>query len=162
MKYIKNFDSHRGKKTVTPIVTESVNVVDDTYKVRLTVDIPQALINSFSKKAKDTLGKNIKQHYSEIELAEEIAKEVLKKGLNIDNINPSFLFGEVKPADGTPQVTQPVDAVPAQPAAETAPVVSPESPEAAPEAEVTVTTDDNFEEVAGEKPEEENEELPEK
>ncbi len=93
MKHIRKFESYSKKRKLQEIIKESVMIVDDIYRVNVTADIPQSLLNAYIKKVKDSLDKNARQFYSDVQLAEEITKHVLQQGLNIDKIDPSALFG---------------------------------------------------------------------
>ena len=96
MKHLRNFEKHRNSKKQTQEVSktnESVLQVNDIYKVRILVDVPQSLINSYAKKVKDELGKNVRQFYGDMDVAEELVKNVVLNGLNIDNIQASALMG---------------------------------------------------------------------
>jgi hypothetical protein len=93
MKHIRKFESYSNKRKLQEIIKESVMIVDDIYRVNVTADIPQSLLNAYIKKVKDSLDKNARQFYSDVQLAEEITKHVLQQGLNIDKIDPSALFG---------------------------------------------------------------------
>ena len=102
MKHIRTFESHRtvkaNLKSVNPsifeeMIKESVISVGDLYKVRSMVDIPQSLINSYVKKVKDTTGKNLRQFFGDVEIAEELVKHITTSGLDIDKIDGSALMG---------------------------------------------------------------------
>ena len=102
MKHIRTFESHRtvkaNLKSVNPsifedLIKESVISVGDLYKVRSMVDIPQSLINSYVKKVKDTTGKNLRQFFGDVEIAEELVKHITTTGLDIDKIDGSALMG---------------------------------------------------------------------
>lgn len=97
MKHIRQFESYSNKRKLDKAIKESVMVVDDIYRVNLTADVPQSLVNAYIKKVKDTLDKNARQFYSDVQIAEEITKHILQNGLNIDKLDPAPLFG------GTPQ-----------------------------------------------------------
>ena len=51
--YVARFDSYQKQKRREDIIKESVLQVNDIYKVRTMVDIPQSLINAYVKKVKD-------------------------------------------------------------------------------------------------------------
>ena len=102
MKYIRTFESHRtvkgNLKAINPsileeAIKESVINVGDIYKVRSMVDIPQSLINSYVKKVKDTTGKNLRQFFGDVEIAEELVKHITTTGLEIDKIAGNALMG---------------------------------------------------------------------
>jgi hypothetical protein len=102
MKHIRTFESHRtvkaNLKAINPsifeeAIKESVISVGDIYKVRSMVDIPQSLINSYVKKVKDTTGKNLRQFFGDVEIAEELVKHITTSGLDIDKIDGSALMG---------------------------------------------------------------------
>jgi hypothetical protein len=103
MKHIRKFESYSIKRKLDKAIKESVMIVDDVYKVNINADIPQSLINAYIKKVKDSLDKNARQFYSDVQIAEEITKYVLQQGLNIDKLDPSSLFGGGAPAQGQAQ-----------------------------------------------------------
>jgi hypothetical protein len=160
MKHVRKFESYSKKRKLDQAIKESVMVVDDVYKVRVTADIPQSLLNAYVKKVKDTLDKNARQFFSDVELAEEITKFVLQQGLNIDKLEPSALFG------GAPQAQAQGQAQPqVQPQAQ--PQAQPEvQPQAQPQVQVETQVEPQaqpqsqgeFEEVQGEEKKEEGEE----
>ena len=102
MKYIRTFDSYKDvKKKLTSVdpeiftqaMNESVLQVGDLYKVRSMVDIPQSLINSYIKKVKDTTGKNLRQFFGDVEIAEELLKFITISNLDVDKIPGNALMG---------------------------------------------------------------------
>jgi hypothetical protein len=98
MSYIRKFQSFSDKKRGSEgktVHNESVMIVNDMYKVNVTVDIPQSLINSYVKKVKDSIDKNARQFYSDQLVAEELVKYVLQQNLDINKIDARALFGGV-------------------------------------------------------------------
>ena len=59
MSHIRKFVSFQKGKRRQEIIRESVLQVNDIYKVKSTIDIPQSLINAYVKKVKDNTGKNL-------------------------------------------------------------------------------------------------------
>lgn len=136
MKYIRTFESHKtvkgNLKAINPsileeAIKESVINVGDIYKVRSMVDIPQSLINSYVKKVKDTTGKNLRQFFGDVEIAEELVKHITTSGLEIDKIAGNALMGGAQgqgqaqgqvqvdtQAETQPLAQEPVQEVPAQ------------------------------------------------
>ena len=114
MKHIKKFENYRVKKRREELIKESVLQVNDLYKVRTLIDIPQSLINAYVKKVKDVTGKNIKQFFGDVDIAEEIVKWVTLNFINVDQIPAGALTGDAQvqsqagPAQGQAQA-QPVD-----------------------------------------------------
>ena len=115
MKHIRTFESYKtvkvklsaiDEKSFVEAVKESVMNVGDIYKVRSTVDIPQSLINAYVKKVKDTTGKNMRQFYGDVEIAEELVKYITTSGLDIDKIAGNALMGGQAQPQGQGQ-TQP-------------------------------------------------------
>ena len=103
MKYIRTFESYRGVKkklaSVNPeifkqAINESVLQVGDLYKVRSMVDIPQSLINSYVKKEKDTTGRNLRQFFGDVEIAELLLQYITTAGLDLDKIPTGALTGQ--------------------------------------------------------------------
>lgn len=93
MKHIKQFENYRIERRRVEIIKEAVLQVNDIYKVKNMVDIPQSLINSYVKKVKDNTGKNLRQFFSDMDIAEEILKYVTLSGLDGDKIPATALVG---------------------------------------------------------------------
>ncbi len=93
MKHIRKFESYRIKKHREEIIKESVLQVNDIYKVKTMIDIPQSLINAYIKKVKDTTGKNLRQFFGDVDLAEEIVKYITLNNLDVDKIPGGALMG---------------------------------------------------------------------
>jgi hypothetical protein len=93
MKHIRQFESFRKKMRRDEIIKESVLQVDDLYKVRTTVDIPQSLINAYVKKVKEKSGKNLRQYFGDVDIAEEIVKYLTVTGLDAEKISAGALVG---------------------------------------------------------------------
>jgi uncharacterized membrane protein len=112
-------------KVVTKPVRESALLVDTDYKVKVSLDVPVALIKSYIDKVKSETGKDPLQGNTEPELAEEIVRYLVKKNLVIDQIPSSLSVGQGE-ADATmsadapteEQNDAPVATEPAAPAAE--------------------------------------------
>jgi hypothetical protein len=95
-KNIFRFGEFQNKKNGTKMVKETVIPFDDHYRVRLNIEVPFSLVNSYVKKIKEDTGEDIKRLYSESEIAEEIAKYVSTSYLNIENI-PADILAPEKP-----------------------------------------------------------------
>ena len=54
MKHIRTYEKYRIVKNRSEIIKEAVLQVNDIYKVKTMIDIPQSLINSYVKKVKET------------------------------------------------------------------------------------------------------------
>ena len=93
MKHIRQFESFRVQKNREEIIRESVLQVNDIYKVKTMVDIPQSLINSYVKKVKDSTGKNLRQFFGDVEIAEELLKYITLNGLDLEKIPGNALMG---------------------------------------------------------------------
>jgi hypothetical protein len=105
MKHIKKFESHRIERRRENIIKESVLQVNDIYKVRTMVDIPQTLINAYVKKVKDNTGKNLRQFFGDMDIAEEIVKYVTQMGIDVDKLPANALIGGAQgQAQGQSQV----------------------------------------------------------
>jgi hypothetical protein len=131
-KNLYEFGEFQGRRNVSPL-SENVQAVDDTYRVRKRIDVPMSLVNAFAKKVKDESGKNIRQFYSDVELAEEIADYIINTYVTIENLPVNLILGDQyskaqggAQAQGQPGMdtegldeTQPVQAqMPAQPGAQ--------------------------------------------
>ena len=57
------------------------------------IDIPQSLINSYVKKVKDTTGKNLRQFFGDVDIAEEIVKYINMNNLDVEKIPGGALMG---------------------------------------------------------------------
>ena len=93
MKHIRTFESYRVKKNREEIIKESVLQVNDIYKVKTMIDIPQSLINAYVKKVKDTTGKNLRQFFGDVDIAEEIVKYINMNNLDVEKIPGGALMG---------------------------------------------------------------------
>jgi hypothetical protein len=93
MKHIRTFETYRIKKNREEIIRESVFQVNDIYKVKTMIDIPQSLINSYVKKVKDTTGKNLRQFFGDVDIAEEIVKYINMNNLDVEKIPGGALMG---------------------------------------------------------------------
>ena len=107
MKHIRKFENYRTKIKREEIIKESVLQVNDIYKVRSLVDIPQSLINAYVKKVKDTTGKNLRQFFGDVDIAEEVLKWVTLNNLDVDKIPAGALTGDAQsqaqPGQAAPQ-----------------------------------------------------------
>jgi enamine deaminase RidA (YjgF/YER057c/UK114 family) len=56
MKHVRTFEKYRIVKNREELIKEAVLQVNDIYKVKTMIDIPQSF-NHISKKVKDTTGK---------------------------------------------------------------------------------------------------------
>ena len=156
MKHIKKFESYRVERKREEIIKESVLQVNDIYKVKSMIDIPQSLINAYVKKVKDNTGKNLRQFFGDMDIAEEIVKHVAQAGIDADKIPATALVGGVQGQAQAPVQGQ------AQPQAQTEPQAQAQpmaEPQAQPQAQVQVQTEaqpqaqaqtgeEGFEEVA--------------
>ena len=146
MNHIRKFQSFRKGKKREEIIKEAVFQVNDIYKVKTTIDIPQSLINAYVKKVKDNTGKNLRQFFGDMDIAEEIVKFVAQSGLDADTLSATALVGG---AQGQAQSQGQ-----AQPQAETQPQVQPQA-ETQPQVQVQTETQPqaqgqgDFEEVQG-------------
>ena len=98
MKHIRKFESYKTIKRREEIIKESVLQVNDIYKVRTLIDIPQSLVNAYVKKVKDTTGKNLRQFFGDVDLAEEIVKYVTLNFINVDQVPAGALTGDAQVA----------------------------------------------------------------
>ena len=72
-KFIKTFESHST-------VNETVKQIGDVYKVG-SIEVPQSIINSYVRKVKDKTGKNLRNLFSDMEIAEELIGFLVDKYL---------------------------------------------------------------------------------
>ena len=93
MKHIRNFESYKNRMRRDDIIKESVLQVNDIYKVRTMIDIPQSLINAYVKKVKDTTGKNLRQYFGDVDIAEEIVKYITSTQLDNEKIPGNAILG---------------------------------------------------------------------
>ena len=107
MNHIRKFESFKKGKKREEIIKEAVFQVNDIYKVKTTIDIPQSLINAYVKKVKDNTGKNLRQFFGDMDIAEEIVKFVAQTGLDADNLSPTALVGGVQGQSQGQGQTQP-------------------------------------------------------
>lgn len=122
MKHVKAFEKFRIQKNREEIIKESVFQVNDLYKVKTMIDLPQSLINAYVKKVKDTTGKNLRQFFGDVDIAEEIIKYVTTTFLDIDKIPGGAIMGGQTQAQTQGQGQVQVQTEPqAQPQAQTEP-----------------------------------------
>ena len=93
MNHIRKFLSYKSKKNQTEVVKESVLQVDDTYKVRVIVDVKKSFVNSYIKKVTDNTQKNLRDFYSDMDIVEELVKHVVETNMNVDTIPATILVG---------------------------------------------------------------------
>jgi hypothetical protein len=93
MKHVRTFEKYRIVKNREELIKEAVLQVNDIYKVKTMIDIPQSLLNSYIKKVKDTTGKNLRTFFGDVDLAEEIVKWVTMNFLDVDKIPGNALMG---------------------------------------------------------------------
>ena len=67
--------------------------VNDIYKVKTMVDIPQSLINAYVKKVKSNTGKDLRQFFGDMDIAEEVIKWVTLNNLDVDKVPANALVG---------------------------------------------------------------------
>ena len=60
------------------------------------IDIPQSLINAYVKKVKDNTGKNLRQFFGDVDIAEEIVKYVTLNFTNADQVPAGALTGDAQ------------------------------------------------------------------
>jgi hypothetical protein len=116
MKHLRKFEKYTNLRKKDQIIKESVLQVNDIYKVRTFIDIPQSLINAYVKKVKDTTGKNLRQFFGDVDIAEEVVKYINTNFLNVDQIPAGALMGDAQ-SQGETQTdsqAQPAQAQPAQ------------------------------------------------
>ena len=146
MKHVKAFEKFRIQKNREEIIKESVFQVNDLYKVKTMIDLPQSLINAYVKKVKDTTGKNLRQFFGDVDIAEEIIKYVTTTFLDIDKIPGGAIMGGQTQAQTQGQGQVQVQTEP-QAQTELQAQVQPQvQPEAQPEAQAPV--EGEFEEPA--------------
>ena len=138
MKHVRKYEKFRVIKNREDIIKESVLQVNDIYKVKAMIDIPQSLINQYVKKVKDTTGKNLKTFFGDVDIAEEIVKWVTMNGMDVEKIPGGALMGGQTQAQTEVQPqAQPQAQSQAQPQAQ---------PEAQPQVQVQVDGQSEFEE----------------
>jgi len=132
MKHVKAFEKFRIQKNREDIIKEAVYQVNDIYNVQVTVPITQAIINKYVQKVKETTGKNLRQFFGDVQLAEEITKWVMTNGLDVEKIPGGAILGGQAQAQGQGQ-TQP------QAQTQEMPQVQPQAqPEAQPQVQTQV------------------------
>jgi hypothetical protein len=114
MKHLRKFEKYTNLRKKDQIIKESVLQVNDIYKVRTFIDIPQSLINAYVKKVKDTTGKNLRQFFGDVDIAEEVVKYINTNFLNVDQIPAGALMGDAQAQGGETQVPSEAQAPQAQ------------------------------------------------
>lgn len=103
MKHVKAFEKFRIQKNREDIIKEAVYQVNDIYNVQVTVPITQTIINKYVQKVKETTGKNLRQFFGDVQLAEEITKWVVTNGLDVEKIPGGAILGGQTQAQGQAQ-----------------------------------------------------------
>ncbi len=106
MKHVKAFEKFRIQKNREDIIKEAVYQVNDIYNVQVTVPITQAIINKYVQKVKETTGKNLRQFFGDVQLAEEITKWVMTNGLDVEKIPGGAILGGQAQAQTQAQAPQ--------------------------------------------------------
>ena len=153
--FIKNFKGFKSKTNESFTKTnESVVKVDNEFKVKTIANVPQSLINTYVKKVKDETGKELKDFYSDMDLAEELVKFAIGQSLSIDAIPAGAFLGQKAEDDTTDEITI------EEPKAEEVPTEEPVSEEPIEETPIenTEETSNEEEESTEEEPTEEEEE----
>ena len=83
-------------------IKEAVVQIDDVYKVG-GIEVLQTTINSYVKKVKTETGKNLRQMFSDMEIADQLVRYVASNRLDVDKIPSSALLG------GDKQIVDEVD-----------------------------------------------------
>ena len=107
MKHVKAFEKFRIQKNREDIIKEAVYQVNDIYNVQVTVPITQTIINKYVQKVKETTGKNLRQFFGDVQLAEEITKWVMTNGLDVEKIPGGAILGGQTQAQGQAQAQAP-------------------------------------------------------
>jgi len=142
MNHIRKFSSYKSKKNGTKVVKESVLQVDDTYKVRVIVDVKKSFVNSYIKKVGDNTQKNLRDFYSDMDIVEELVKHVVETNMNVDTIPATILVGGSQVQPQAQMQGQPQAQMQAQPQAQMQ-----AQPQAQPQAQVQTEPAQDFEEV---------------
>lgn len=103
MKHVKAFEKFRIQKNREDIIKEAVYQVNDIYNVQVTVPIAQGIINKYVQKVKETTGKNLRQFFGDVQLAEEITKWIITNGLDVEKIPGGAILGGQTQAQGQAQ-----------------------------------------------------------
>lgn len=126
MEFLKEFEKFRTNKDLNE---SAIMKIDDVYKVKAVIDVPQSLINALIRKVKDESEKNAREFWSDIDIANEVVKYISTNFMNIENLPASILMGETDLAAQPAATAQPV----AQAQPEAQPVTQPEAQPAAQE-----------------------------
>lgn len=104
--HIRKFESFKVIKHKFDKYNEAVIQIDDKYKVG-GIEVAQSLINSYVKKVKDETGRNIRQMFSDMEIAEQLVKYVAVNKLDVDKIPAAALLGGDIPMDNDDIIDEP-------------------------------------------------------
>jgi hypothetical protein len=135
MKHIRTYEKYRITKNRDEIIKEAVLQVNDIYKVKTMIDIPQSLINSYVKKVKETTGKNLRQFFGDVDIAEEIVKYINMNNLDVEKIPGGALMGGQEETQVQAQEPQAQIQIEPQAQMQAQPQVQPEAQQAQPEAQ---------------------------
>lgn len=88
---MKNLTEYNAFKNKARLMSESklnegAQLFDNAWRVRTRVEIPTSLINAYVKKVQNDTGENIRQKWSDQELAEEITNYVTSAYLTVENL----------------------------------------------------------------------------
>lgn len=98
MKFLRNYDDYNK-------INESTFMVGDgVYRVKSSVDVNQSVINAYVKKVKSETGKDLRQYYSDIEIAEELVKLSTSRATEIENVDARAMIGAQAQPQAQPQV----------------------------------------------------------
>lgn len=129
MKHIRKFEDHKISKKIISIIKESVLQVGDVYKVRSITDVPQSFINACAKAVKDKTGKNVRNFYSDVDIAEIAVNHIATQYLNVDSVPSDIFMGNDAQAQAQAQTqAQPqAQAQPAQAQVQAQPQIQPQA-----------------------------------
>lgn len=120
MENVYSLKDFRNLKNNKP-VTESVVIKwDNSFLVKTEVKVDQSLINAYAKKIKDESGNNVKERWSDEEIADKIANYVIGSFVNIENLPSDILTGSASKApvqtqaQTQTQVQEPIEELPMQ------------------------------------------------
>jgi len=179
MSYIRGYKAYqKAKKQPTEeksIKEATIMKMGNEFKVKSIADVSQSLVNAYVKKVKAETGKELRDFFSDMDIAEQLVKYSVDTNLNVDAIPTAALLGDNAGRaedDSTPAPVaepvaeepvaeiEPVEEVPVEePVAEPVEEVPTEEPVAEPVEEVPAASEEEEEEIDVEE-EEDEDELP--
>lgn len=90
---VRNLKSSPAPTPTPKKIQENAFLVGNDFKVKVVIDVPQALVQEYIDKVKNETDKDPLDNFSEAEIAEQIVTFLIKQNMVIDNLTPDFTVG---------------------------------------------------------------------